>query len=116
MEILKNGKYTFEVVEFVPKGYQIWNIGKNMVDGYLPLCESNNEHEDDFSINTKTLKVIKIEDAQIVLSAIGGGQNTIELMERYVKRYKNAKIGTYSYRQRERILKALPIMKTIVWE
>lgn len=30
--------HTFELVDHVPLGYSIWNIGKNMADGYLPLC------------------------------------------------------------------------------
>lgn len=30
--------HTFELVDHVPNGYLIWNIGENMIDGYLPLC------------------------------------------------------------------------------
>ena len=35
--------HTFEVVEEVPLGYEIWNIGKNMIDGYLPLCRLSSQ-------------------------------------------------------------------------
>lgn len=30
--------HSFELVDRVPLGYSIWNIGENMADGYLPLC------------------------------------------------------------------------------
>ena len=112
---------TFEIVDFVPLGYQIWNIGKNAPDGYLPLCrlKSNQPFNQSFDsgmeIETETLKAIRIDGAEIILAAIGDGQNTIELMERYIKRYRNAKPGTYSYRQVKRMEKAIPIMKSIKW-
>ena len=35
---ITNREYTFELVDFVPLGYEIWNIGRNMAPGYLPLC------------------------------------------------------------------------------
>lgn len=112
MEVLNVGKNNFEVVESIPQGYIIWNIGKNMIDGYLPIVEMDS---DGYSVNIATMKAIKVDEAQVILSAIGGGQNTIESMERYIKRYKNAK-GAFTRKQVERISKALPIMKSIKWE
>lgn len=118
MKTITDGKHTFEIVESVPLGYEIWNIGKNMLDGYLPLCrlKAVQAIEGGQAIETDTLKAIKVEDAQIILRAIGGGQNTIKSMEIYIKRYKNAKPGTRSYMQVKRIEKALPIMRTIKWD
>lgn len=80
-------RHEFEIVENVPKGYEIWNIGKNMIDGYLPLCQVI---EGTYSINPDTLKAIKVEDAQVILS-VGFCSLTIKGMERYVKRYSNSK-------------------------
>ena len=70
----------FELVGFVPRGYQIWNIGENMLDGYLPLCRLKARQPFDGAreIETDTLKAIKIDGAQTILKAVGGGQNTIE--------------------------------------
>lgn len=118
MNTLKYDRFTFEIVDFVPFGYQIWNIGENMPDGYLPLCrlKANQPFDGCREIETDTLKAIKIDGARIILKAIGGGQNTIESMERYVKRYANAKIGTWSYRQKERMKEALKIMYQIKWD
>lgn len=111
-QTISNNRHTFEIVDSVPPGYQIWNIGKNMIDGYLPLCKVI---PGTFSIETETLKAIKIDGAQKILAAINGGQNTIKSMERYIKRYRNAKPGTWSYLQVERIKEALPIMRQIKW-
>ena len=116
MEYIQNGNHLFEIVKSVPKNYFIWNIGKNMTDGYLPLCEwMYPENPDDFSINTETLKAVRCADAQVVLRAIGGGQNTIQKMERYIKRYSNSKrMGT---QQRvSRMKEAVKILYTIQFD
>lgn len=110
---IKLGNYTFEVIDHVPNGYQIWNIGKNMIDGYLPLCRLIGNS---YNVDATALKAIKCEGAQTILAAVGGGQNTIKQMESYIKRYKNAKAGTVSFWRKERILKALPYMKMLDWQ
>lgn len=117
IEYITDGKNKFEIVDFVPMGYQIWNIGKNMIDGYLPLCRLKNPQpfEGCMEIETETLKAIKIDEAQIILAAVGGGQNTPEKMKRYIKRYGNAKPGTFGRSQAERMKKALPYMEKIKW-
>ena len=114
---ITNGKHKFEVVDSVPPGYHIWNIGKNMIDGYLPLCRLKHPQpfEGCMEIETETLKAIKIDEAQIILAAVGGGQNTPEKMKRYIKRYGNAKPGTFGRRQAERMQKALTYMRKIKW-
>lgn len=114
---ITDGKHTFEIVDYIPVGYHIWNIGKNMIDGYLPLCRlaSRQPFPEGRSIEIDTLKAIKTDGAQIILAAVGGGQYTIEDMERYIKRYQNAKRGSWSYAQVQRMKKALPYMKQIKW-
>ena len=57
--IIATGRWRFEVVNKIPTGYEIWNIGKNMVEGYIPLAEV-----DDYKVNPETLKAIRIEDAE----------------------------------------------------
>lgn len=37
-EYVRKGNDVFEIVDTVPLGYSIWNIGHNMPDGYLPFC------------------------------------------------------------------------------
>lgn len=114
---LEHDGHIFEIVDCVPAGYQVWNIGKNMIDGYLPLCKlkSVQRFEGGRDIETDTLKAIKTDGAQIILSAVGGGQNTIESMERYIKRYSKSRPGTWSHRQKERMKEALKYMYQIKW-
>lgn len=115
IKTIASGEYIFELIDYVPVSYFIWNIGKNMIDGYLPLCRlsSRQPFSGGRAIETDTLKAIKCSGAQTILAAVGGGQDTVEKMERYIKRYRNAKPGTWSHAQVERIKKALPYMKQI---
>lgn len=115
MDTITHGGDTFELVDSVPLGYEIWNIGKNMLDGYLPLCRLAwlQPFEGARRIERDTLKAIRVEGAQTILAAVGGGQNTVAAMERYIKRYRRAKPNTYAYRQVQRMKAALPFMKQI---
>ena len=112
METIVNGKDVFEIVDFVPAGYQIWNIGSHMIDGYLPIVQVGGA--DGCQVNTKTMKAIKVAEAQTILSAIGRGQNTIDKMEKYIQRYKNSK-NISTQRHVKRLEKALEVMYTIKW-
>ncbi len=108
--------HTYELVTEVPHGYFVWNIGSwNMAEGYLPLCRwaSQQRYAGGIDIDVDSLKAIKIEGAGKILDAVGGGQNTVKAMERYIKQYRNAKPGTWSYAQVRRIKEALPIMRKI---
>lgn len=118
MQTIRSGEHVFELVDRVPYGYTIWNIGKNMIEGYLPLCrlKAVQRFPGGRDIETDTLKAIKIDGADIILEAVGGGQYTPEEMESYIKRYRNAKPGTWSYRQVQRMKAALPIMRKIKWD
>lgn len=117
MKTVTSGNYVFEVVESVPVGYKIWNIGKNMIDGYLPLCKLKEQQpfEGGRSIEVDTLKAIKIDGAQTILVAIGGGQDTIKSMERYIKRYSNSN-KRYTQMKVNRMKKALEVMHQIKWD
>ena len=111
------GEYIFEVVDSVPPGYEIWKIGSNMIDGYLPLCRLSayQPFPGGRNIETDTLKAIRLEEAQTILVAVSGGQDTIEKMEQFLQAHRNAKAGTWIYAQLGRIKRALPIMRQIKW-
>lgn len=115
MATITSGNHTFEIVESVPEGFSIWNIGENMVEGYLPLCEP--VEEGSFKVNVDTLKAIKLEGAQTVLKAIGysDATDTVEGMERYIKRYRNAN-GGFAQHKRDKMIAALPILKTVKFD
>lgn len=110
METITSGKHTFEVVESVPCNHKIWNIGKNMIEGYLPIVQVGGY--DGCQVNTRTMKAIKIEGAQTILKAVGRGQSTIKEMETYIKRYKNSKTEI-TKRHVKRLEDALKVMYNI---
>ena len=89
---LHTERHTYEIVESVPKGYEIWNIGKYMAEGYLPLCrviEGTNNVEAD------TLKAIECPGAQTILAAIGYGPKTVSEMEAFIKKYEHDALRSY---------------------
>ena len=52
-------KDVFEIVEKIPAGFFVWNIGDNMGhDEYIPICKDL--HKEDFEIDTTDLKAIKL--------------------------------------------------------
>lgn len=110
---LVDGKHTFEIVDFVPTGYKIWNIGKNMIDGYLPIAQVGGENG--YTVNTETLKAIKIEGAQTILAGIGWCAGTIKEMETYIKKYRNSKREVTQYKV-QTIQEALKVMYLIKWQ
>ena len=88
-KIIVCGTDTFEVIDYIPYGYEFWNIGKNMIDGYLPLCRMSavQPFPGARCIDVDSLKAIKLDGAQTVLAASIHGQTTIEAMEKYLERY-----------------------------
>ena len=88
MNTITSGKDIFEIVEEVPCGYRIWNIGKNMIDGYLPFCRLSSQQPftGGMSIEADTLKAMKVDEAQTILNAIGYGEDTIKEMEAYINK------------------------------
>lgn len=103
---------TFELVNEVPLGYVMWNIGKNAPTGCIPFCRiipgTNNVEPD-------TLKAIQIEGAEKVMMALGNGCNTLPKMEQFVKRHQNAPEWTWEYRKVQRIKEAIPVLKRLHW-
>ncbi len=114
-QTITNNGDTFELVDRVPRGYLIWNIGKNMVDGYLPLCRLAyfQPFPGGRNIEVETLKAIKCEGAQTILAAIGWGPETPEEMERYIEKHERK--GTHIM-EVESMKKALPLMRQIWWD
>ena len=81
--IITSGSHEFEVVEKMPKDYVIWNIGDNMVDGYLPICLC-----DGFNVTVSSLKAIKIDDAEelkLLRECAGYGVENLKACNRAIK-------------------------------
>lgn len=113
--IIRSGCHVFELVDSVLPGYTIWNIGSNMIDGYLPLCRVKAEQlfPGGSEIEPDTLKAIKCDGAQIILAAVGYGPITPEQMEKFIA--KHSKTGRHSSAIK-RMEEALPYMRQLKWD
>ena len=112
--ILKSIHYehTFEIVDFFPYGYHIWNISH--IDNYLPLCVVGG-YDGCQVIKSQPLKAIKLNNDDIkLLSKVSmrTGCSNIEKMEKYLKIHINSKSKEIN-QYKEMIEKAIIILKTL---
>lgn len=109
-----NSCNTFQLVNEIPRGYMVWNIGANMAPGYLPLCRlcANQPFDGARNIEPDTLKAIKVEGAEYILDAIGNGEESRKAMEAYIKRYRNSKTD-WVREKVARYKRAVPVMKKL---
>lgn len=108
--------HTYELVDSIPLGYSIWNIGpSNMAPGYLPLCRPLLPQPFDGArrIDGDSLKAIKVDGAEHVLIAIRSGDNTIAKMKRYIKRHQDSKDVDWVKRSIELYEKAIQVLETV---
>ena len=105
---------SYEVVEKIPVGFFVWNIGENMgTDEYIPICEDlHPEDKDNYEINPNTLKAIKlsVEEVKALRKAAHVGINSKKTAERALKSKRR---GYWSDRKREQAEKTIDIFKRI---
>ena len=107
--------FTFEIVNKVPYGYEVWNIG-SMTEGYLPLCKLSafQPFDGGRNVEIETLKAIRCEGADVIMKAASYGATTPEKAERLIHRYSKNE-GKSRSRTLERCKEALPYLKKIPW-
>ena len=107
-------KDVFEIVEKIPAGFFVWNIGENMGDDeYIPICEDlHPEDKDNYEINLNTVKAIKlsVEEVKALREAASVGINNKKTAE---KALKSKRRGYWSDRKREQAEKTIDIFKRI---
>lgn len=107
--------HSYEVVEEVPLGYMIWNIGHCAPEGYLPLCRPAwpQRWSGARDIEVETLKAMKVDGTQEILAAVGHSCcGTLAEMEAYVEKHKNT-TKTWEKSGVTLCRKAIPYMKKI---
>ena len=94
-EYITVGEDIFQVIRFLPLGYEVWNIGANMTPGYIPLC-CVNTHQDFIGgrkIDTDTLRAIRYDDARNCLAERArSGLPNLNLhiqAEKWLEKYSN---------------------------
>ena len=104
----------FEVVDKIPSGFFVWNIGENMgTDEYIPICEDlHPEDKDNYEINTRTLKAIRLslEDVEALREAAHVGIVSKTTAE---KALKSKRRGYWSDRKRDQAEKTIDIFNKI---
>lgn len=104
----------FEIVEKIPAGFFVWNIGENMgTDEYIPICEDlHPEDKDNYEINASTLKAIRLsrEEVETLREAAHIGIVSKKTAE---KALKSKRRGYWSDRKREQAEKTIDIFKRI---
>ena len=95
-------KDVFEIVEKIPAGFFVWNIGDNMGhDEYIPICKDlHPEDKENFEIDTTSLKAIKlpINEVKALREAAHIGIVSKKTAE---KALKSKRRGYWSDRKRE---------------
>ena len=104
----------FEIVEKIPAGFFVWNIGENMgTDEYIPICEDlHPEDKDNYEINASTLKAIRLsrEEVETLRGAAHVGIVSKKTAE---KALKSKRRGYWSDRKRAEAEKTIDIFKKI---
>ena len=105
---------TYEVVEKIPSGFFVWNIGENMGDDeYIPICEDlHPEDKDNYEINPNTVKAIRlsVEEVKALRKAASVGINSKKTAE---KALKSKRRGYWSDRKRAEAEKTIDIFERI---
>lgn len=104
----------FEIVDKIPSGFFVWNIGENMwSDEYIPLAQDlKPDNKENFEINPYTLKAIKlsVEDVKLLRAAASVGIVSKSTAE---KALKSKRKGYWSNRKRDQAEKTIEIFNRI---
>ena len=92
----------FEIVEKIPAGFFVWNIGDNIgLDEYIPICKDLYPGDkENFEIDTTSLKAIKlpIDEVKALREAAACGVNSKKTAE---KALRSKRKGYWSDRKRK---------------
>ena len=104
----------FEIVEKIPAGFFVWNIGDNMgLDEYIPICKDlHPEDKENFEIDAASLKAIKlsINEVKALRQAASWGVNSKSTAE---KALKSKRTGYNADRKRKAATATIEIFERI---
>lgn len=102
---------TFEIVDKIPPGFTVWNIGAHMgTPEYIPLCQPADTGIR--NIRTDTLKAIKLKPAEVMTlrAAAGYGVDSKSAAQKAINRPAKSAMQKQKKQLAER---ALPIFERI---
>ena len=102
--------HTYEVVEKIPAGFFVWNIGRNAPAGYIPIAELADGET--HTINPDTLKAIKLNDDEITKldNAASYGITTLKEAQKAIASKRS---GRMADRKRALALAAIAVFERI---
>lgn len=104
----------FEIVENIPAGFFVWNIGENMgTHEYIPVCQDLCPGDkDDYSINPATLKAVKVtpEEWKKLMKDANVGITNLKAAEKAIKSKRS---GYWADRKRAAAQITIDIFKKI---
>ena len=109
--ILTEREDIFEIVEKIPKGFFVWNIGENMGnDEYIPLCTELNPQDNEILLSC--LKAIRLAPEEVLLlrAAANVGINSKESAEKAIRSKRK---GYWSNQKKEQAEKTIDIFNKI---
>ena len=95
------------VIDKIPRGYSVWNIGRNAPSGYILVCVVRN-----YNILPETLKALKLSNEEIKLIDKAAAWGSCDLAS-CLKSLKLKGLNYNSIRRRETAAAALPIFRRI---
>ena len=105
---------SYEVVEKIPAGFFVWNIGENMgTHEYIPVCQYMKPGDkENFEINPDTLKAVKVtpEEWEKLNKAAAWGVGNLLQAE---KALKSKRRGYTADRKREAAKMTIEIFRNI---
>lgn len=111
----------YEIVDAIPRGYEIWNIGvANSPEGFLPLCRLSDRQPFDggCAIDVESLKAIPCckESAETIFKAVRCGCETLDKTKKIRDRLKRKNNRSYYEEYKLRALdKGLAEMEKLKW-
>ena len=104
----------YKIVKKIPFGFYVWNIGENMgSDEYIPLCQDLYPGiKDDHSINSDTLRAIKLPKEEVELLREAAGWGVVNLKEAE-KALKSKRHSYMAEKKRESARKTIVIFERI---
>lgn len=105
--------HTYRVVDKMPSGYVVWNIGENMGhDEYIPICTLRSTEDCPYAINPYTVAAIKLpaDEVSLLRRAAHHGITSLREAERTIR---SRQTGRRTTEKREIAEKVRPIFERI---
>ena len=114
MAYIETDRHKFEIVDYIPRGYKIWNIPTEDMNGYLPLYQDHPTKE--HYVNSETLMAIKTDGVKELVRSASCGARTKKDMMKKIAQLEKRKKTLSNQRDLELIRAALVYAEQLIWK